>query len=83
MMAGTPTLCKKHGGIISSFPLRQDCSHVTTAIANNHLLLADGSGISALACAIVYVRDSLAHPSKASDGFAATKCAYWFYRVSF
>ena len=65
MMAGTPTLCKKHGGIICSFPLRQNRSHQTTAIANNHLLLADGSGISALACTPVNVRDSVAHPSKA------------------
>ena len=39
MMASAPTLRKKQDGMIWSFPLRQSCSHQTTAIANNHLLL--------------------------------------------
>ena len=60
MMASTPTLSKKQDGIIWSSPPRQDCSHQTTAIANNHLLLlANESGISALICTTVNVGDSL------------------------
>ena len=60
MMASTPTLSKKQDGIIWSSPLRQDCSHQTTAIANNHLLLlANESGISALICTAENVGDSL------------------------
>ena len=56
MMASTLTLSKKRDGIIGFFPMRQDCSHETTAIANSHLLLlANGSGISALVCTTVNV----------------------------
>ena len=56
MMTGTPTLCKKQDDVICSFTLRQDCSHLTTEIANNYLLLlANGSGVSALACITVSV----------------------------
>ena len=55
-MTSTPTLCKKQDGIIWSIPLRQDCSHQTTAIANNHLLLlANESDVSALACTTVNI----------------------------
>ena len=56
MIASTPTLSKKQDGIICSFPPCPDCSHQTTAIANNHLLLlANGSGICVLACITVNV----------------------------